>query len=93
MRGRQSVIKTERAAKQDETKFFLEQQSSLELEEIAEEHREKLAEIDLKRLELEDELSEIGENAEESVLTRISPKLTIDKNDRTSHWVKSVDHN
>ena len=40
--------------------YFLEQQSSLELEELAEEHRKKLAEIELKGLELEDELSEIS---------------------------------
>ncbi|XP_063720187.1 uncharacterized protein LOC134846731 [Symsagittifera roscoffensis] len=70
-----------------------EQQSSLELEELAEEHRKKLAEIELKGLELEDELSEISENAEESGLTRISPQLTIDEKDRTHHWVDSVDHN
>ena len=44
--------------------YFLEQQSSLELDELAEEHRKKLAENELKRLELEDELSEISENAE-----------------------------
>ena len=68
-------------------------QSSLELEELAEEHRKKLAEIDLKGLELEDELSEISENAEESGLTRISPQLTIDEKERTRHWVESVDHN
>ena len=47
----------------------------------------------MKGLELEDELSEICENAEESGLTRISPQLTIDKKDRTRHWVESVDHN
>ena len=68
-----------------------EQQSRLELEQLAEEHRKKLAEIELKGLELEDELSEISENAEESGLTRISPQLTIDEKDR--HWVESVDHN
>ena len=73
--------------------YVLEQQSSLELEELAEEHRKKLAAIELKRLELEDELSEISENAEESGLTRISPQLTIDEKDRTRHWVESVDHN
>ena len=70
-----------------------EQQSRLELEELAEEHRKKLAEIELKGLELEDELSEISENAEESGLTRISPQLSIDEKDRTRHWVESVDHN
>ena len=70
-----------------------EQQSRLELEELAEEHRKKLAEIELKGLELEDELSEISENAEESGLTRISPQLTIDEKDRTRHWVEFVDHN
>ena len=70
-----------------------EQQSRLELEELAEEHRKKLAENELKGLELEDELSEISENAEESGLTRISPQLTIDEKDRTRHWVESVDHN
>ena len=70
-----------------------EQQSRLELEELAEEHRKKLAEIELKGLELEDELSEISENAEESGLTRISPQLTIDEKDRTRHWTESVDHN
>ena len=43
--------------------LFLEQQSSLELEELAEEHKKKLAEIELKGLELEDELSEISEKA------------------------------
>ena len=47
----------------------------------------------MKGLELEDELSEISENAEESGLTRISPQLTIDEKDRTRHWVESVDHN
>ena len=73
--------------------YVLEQQSSLELEELAEEHRKKLAEIELKGLEIEDELSEISENAEESGLTRISPQLTIDEKDRTRHWVESVDHN
>ena len=73
--------------------YVLEQQSSLELEELAVEHRKKLAEIELKGLELEDELSEISENAEESGLTRISPQLTIDEKDRTRHWVESVDHN
>ena len=62
-------------------------------EELAEEHRKKLAEIELKGLELEDELSEISENAEESGLTRVSPQLTIDEKDRTRHWVESVDHN
>ena len=70
-----------------------EQQSRLELEELAEEHRKKLAEIELKGLELEDELSKISENAEESGLTRISPQLTIDEKDCTRHWVESVDHN
>ena len=73
--------------------YVLEQQSSLELEELAEEHRKKLAEIELKELELEDELSEISKNAEESCLTRISPQLIIDVKDRTRHWVESVDHN
>ena len=63
------------------------------MEELAEEHRKKLAEIELKGLELEDELSEISENAEESGLSRISPQLTKDENDRTRHWVESVDHN
>ena len=58
---------------------FLEQQSSLELEELAEEHRKKLTTIELKGLELEDELSEISENAEESGLTRISTQLTLTK--------------
>ena len=65
--------------------YFLEQQSSLELEKLAEEHRKKLVEIELKGLELEDELSQISENAEESGLTRISPQLTIDEKDRTRH--------
>ena len=60
---------------------------------MAEEQRKKHAEIELKGLDLEDELSEISENAEGSGLTRISPQLTIDKNDRTRHWVESVDHN
>ena len=69
------------------------QQSRLELEELAVEHRKKLAEIELKGLELEDELSEISENAEESGLTRISPQLTIDEKDRTRHWVESVNLN
>ena len=63
------------------------------MEELAEEHRKQLAEIELKGLELEDELSEISENAEESGLTRISPQLTIVEKDRTRHWVESVDHN
>ena len=70
-----------------------EQQSRLELEELAEEHRKKLAEIELKGLELENELSEISEKAEERGLTRISPQLSIDEKDRTRHWVESVDHN
>ena len=70
--------------------YVLEQQSSLESEELAEEHRKKLAEIELKGLELEDELSEISESAEKSGLTRIS---TIDEKDRTRHRVESVDHN
>ena len=47
----------------------------------------------MKGLELEDELSEISKNAEESGLTRISSQLTIDEKDRTRHWVGSVDHN
>ena len=46
----------------------------------------------MKGLELEVELSEISQNAEESGLTRISPQLIIDKKDRTRHWVESVDH-
>ena len=65
--------------------YFLVQQSSLELEQLAEEHRKKLAEIELKGLELEDELSEISENAEESGLTQISPRITINEKDRTRH--------
>ena len=73
--------------------YFLEQQSSSELEELAEEHGKKMAEIELKWLELEDELSEISENAEESGLTRISPQLTIDEKNCTRHWVESVDRN
>ena len=72
---------------------FLKQQSNLELEKLAEEHRKKLAEVELKGLELEDELSEISKNAEENGLTRISLQLTIDENDRTRHWVEFVDHN
>ena len=63
------------------------------MEELAEEHTKKLAEIELKGLELKDELSEISENAEESGLTRISPQLTIDEKNRTRHWVESVNHN
>ena len=47
----------------------------------------------MKGLELEDELSEISENAEESGLTQISPQLTKEEKDRTRHWVESVDHN
>ena len=47
----------------------------------------------MKGLELEDELSEISENAAENGLTRISLQLTIDEKDRTRHWVESVDHN
>ena len=73
--------------------YFLEQQSSLELEELAEEHRIKLAEIEFKGLEVEGELSEISENAEESGSTRISPQLAKDEKDRTRHWVEAVDHN
>ena len=52
-----------------------------------------MAEIELKGLELEDELSELSDNAEESGLTRISPQLTIDEKDRTRHWVDFVHHN
>ena len=73
--------------------YFLKQQSSLELEELAEEHRIKLTEIELKGLELENELSEISENAEESGSTLISPQLEKDEKDRTRHWVEAVDHN
>ena len=47
----------------------------------------------MKGLELEDELSEISENAEESGLTRITPQLTIDENYCTPHGVESVDRN
>ena len=71
--------------------YFLEQQSSLELEELTEEHRKKLAEIELKGLELEDELSETSENAEEIGLPRIL-QLTIDEGVRARRWVESVDH-
>ena len=46
---------------------LIEQQSSLELEKLAEKHWRKLAETALRGLELEDELSEISENAEESI--------------------------
>ena len=53
----------------------------------------KLAEIEFKGLELEDELVEISENAEEKGLTQISPQLTKDEKDRTRHWVEYVDHN
>ena len=60
---------------------------------MAEEHRKILTDIELKGLELEDELSENSENAEGSGLTRISPQLTIDENDRSRHWVESVNHN
>ena len=63
------------------------------MEELAKEQRKKQAEIELKGLDLENELSEISENAEGSGLTRISPQLTIDENDRTRHWVESIDHN
>ena len=59
---------------------------------MAEKHRKKLAEIELKGVELEDELSEVSEKAEESGSTRICPQLTIEENDRTRHWVESVDH-
>ena len=47
----------------------------------------------MKGLELEDELSENSQNAEGSGLTRNSPQLTIDENDRSRHWVESVEHN
>ena len=58
--------------------FFLQQQSSW---------KKKLAEIELNGLELEDELSEIRENAEESGSARISLQLTIEEKDRTRHWI------
>ena len=91
---RQAKVSLRLKEQQNQMKHFvLEKQSSLELEELAEEHRKKLAEIELKGLELEDELSEISGNAEESGLTQISPQLTIDEKDRTRHWVESVDHN
>ena len=60
---------------------------------MAEEHRKKLAEVELKGLELEDELSEISEIGEENGLTRISPQLKIYGKNCTCHWVESVDHN
>ena len=78
--------------KQDETKF-LQQQSSLECEELNKEHRKKMVEIELKGFELEDELSEISKCAEVSGLTQISPQLTKGDKDRTRHWVESFDHN
>ena len=91
---RQAKVSLRLKEQQNKMKLiFLEQQSSLELEEMAEEHRKKLAEIELKVLELEDELSEISENAEERFLTRVSPQLTKDVKDCTRHWVQSVDHN
>ena len=56
---RQAKVSLRLKERQNKMKqYVLEQQSSLELEGLAEEHRKKLAEIELKGLELEDELSE-----------------------------------
>ena len=77
---RQAKVSLKLKAQQKKIK---EQQGSLELEELAEVHRKKLAEIELKEFELEEELSEASEKIGNACVTHVDPQ-------RTEQWVENV---
>ena len=66
------------------------EQSQLELEQLAENHKKQLIEMELKAFELEDSSSEVSEKVAESNLTGVSQPISKVATDRTNHWVDSV---
>ena len=77
---RQAKVSLKLKAQQNKIK---EQQGNLELEELAEVHRKKLAEIELKEFELEEELSAASEKIGNASVTHVDPQ-------RTEQWVENV---
>ena len=77
---RQAKVSLKLKAQQNEIK---EQQGNLELEELVEVHRKKLAEIELKEFELEEELSAASEKIVNASVTHVDPQ-------RTEQWVENV---
>ena len=66
------------------------EQSQLELEQLAENHKKQLIEMELKAFELEDSSSEVSEKVAESNLTGVSQPISKVATDRTNDWVDSV---
>ena len=66
------------------------EQSQLELEQLAENHKKQLIETELKAFELEDSSSEVSEKVAESNLTGVSQPISKVATDRTNDWVDSV---
>ena len=66
------------------------EQSQLELEQLAESHKKQLIEIELKAFELEDSSSEVSEKVAESNSTGVSQPISKVATDRTIDWVDSI---
>ena len=66
------------------------EQSQLELEQLAENHKKQLIEMELKAFELEDSSSEVSEKVAESNLTGVSQPTSKVATDRTNDWIDSV---
>ena len=75
--------------KEQENRLMFEQ-SQLELEQLAENHKKQLIEMELKAFELEDSSSEVSEKVAESNLTGVSQPISKVATDRTNDWVDSV---
>ena len=66
------------------------EQSQLELEQLAESHKEQLIELEMKAFELEDSSSEVSEKVAESNSTGVIQPISKVATDRTNDWVDSV---
>ena len=66
------------------------EQSQLELEQLTENHKKLLIEMELKAFELEDSSSEVSEKVAESNSTGVSQSISKVATNRTNDWVDSV---
>ena len=66
------------------------EQSQLELEQLAESHKNQLIEVEMKAFELEDSSSEASEKLVDSNSTGVTQPISKVATDRTNNWVDSV---
>ena len=66
------------------------EQSQLELEQLAANHKKQQIEMEMKAFEFEDNSSEISEKVSESNSTGVSQPISKISTDRTNAWVDSV---